>query len=1257
MRAKRSAKALRLESLEARQLLAAQVVISEFLADNEISLRDESGDREDWIELHNAGDESASLSGWYLTDNPDDLAKWRLPAVTIEPGKYFVLFASNKERAALGAPLHTNFKLASEGEYLALVKPDGRTVVSEFAPGYRAQVADTSFGRPQDFESVALVPERALAKAFVPTASNGGAALGTSWTTAEFDDSAWLAGPAGLGYETRTGYQSYIGLDVKDAMFGQAVSAYLRIPFQAQDAAGLDTLKLKLKYDDGFAAYLNGTLIAARNAPDVLTWQSGAFEDRADVQALASDEFDLAPYLGLLREGRNVLAIQGLNFGVSSDDFLLFPELVAQRSGAIDTQRARYFPAPTPGAPNGPGVTDVGPILTGVSHTPHEPTVDQPFTVVANVIAGEQGVREVKFTGRTGTGRQTKTFTQPMFDDGVHGDAAAGDGTYGTLVPAGSAVAGDLIRYNFTIVDDAGAESAWPRTIDTLDRELNFGVLIADPTVTSDLPVLYVHMASQTAAESESGTRGAVYYNGVYYDNVQFDIHGQSSRGFPKKSYDVDFPRDHRFQPFAGSEHNVKDVNLLSNYADKSKLRNTLAYETYRDAGSATHFAFPVRVQQNGKFLGIYDLVEDGDDDYLERNGLDPNGALYKMYNTFTQTAGAEKKTRQDEGVGDLAAFQAGLRQTGPALTRFLWDNVDLPSMANFLAAMIVTGSVDCCHKNYYAYRDTRGNGEWTYLPWDLDLSFGRNWTTSKAYFDDGLYSFNPLYIGRGNLLNDVLFADPAFNQMYLRRLRTLMDELLQTNDVPESERHYEKRIDELVELIGADAALDNARWGVWGTFPTWEEQLDILRNQYLEERRNFLFVSQSSGGGGRGPIPGAQAADATLEIMEVEHSPASGNRREQFIKIRNSGRGTVDISGWRVEGSIEHTFKAGTVLTAGGIIYLTPDSKAFRARTSGPTGNQGLFVQDGYDGSLAGSGGAIRILDKTGREAAAFAFVGEPSAAQKFLRITELNYHPYDAAPGSPFDDNAFEFVELTNTGDEPLDLTGVRFASGIAFDFTNAGVRKLAPGEHVLIVSNEAAFRTRYGDGPVVAGVYEGNLSNSGERLLLTDAEGATVLDFAYLDSWYRTTDGNGATLVIVDAKAETTAWGLKQGWNASRLTGGSPGRDDGQLLGDADRDGDVDLDDLIAVRANFGSPDAVVGDADFDGDVDLGDLNAVRNHFGAAGPAPGALRVPRRDESPAWFPGATVDLAHDAVFGMLSQFESPWSEKPLRRRGRAR
>ena len=102
----------------------ADVVVSEFVASNQTGLVDEDGDTPDWIELHNNGAGIVSLAGWALTDSAANLAQWIFPAVTIEPNGFMVVFASSKNRAVAGGVLHTNFKLSSNGGYLALVRPD-----------------------------------------------------------------------------------------------------------------------------------------------------------------------------------------------------------------------------------------------------------------------------------------------------------------------------------------------------------------------------------------------------------------------------------------------------------------------------------------------------------------------------------------------------------------------------------------------------------------------------------------------------------------------------------------------------------------------------------------------------------------------------------------------------------------------------------------------------------------------------------------------------------------------------------------------------------------------------------------------------------------------------------------------------------------------------------------------------------------------------------------------------------------------------
>ena len=120
-------------------------LITEFMAVNEGTRIDEDSNYPDWIEICNPTAEPAPLRGYYLTDDMEDLTKWRFPNVTLAPGEYLVVFASGLDRRIPGRELHTNFSLDREGEYLALVKPDGQTVLNEFA-AFPPQRRDISYG-------------------------------------------------------------------------------------------------------------------------------------------------------------------------------------------------------------------------------------------------------------------------------------------------------------------------------------------------------------------------------------------------------------------------------------------------------------------------------------------------------------------------------------------------------------------------------------------------------------------------------------------------------------------------------------------------------------------------------------------------------------------------------------------------------------------------------------------------------------------------------------------------------------------------------------------------------------------------------------------------------------------------------------------------------------------------------------------------------------------------------------------------------
>ena len=145
------------------------VLITEFMASNTSTLADEDGDFEDWIEIYNAGTNTVDLNNWVLKDSS---TTWLFPQTNIGPGSFIIVFASNKNRRTPGQPLHTNFKLDRNGEYLGLLYPDGVTVASAYDPAFPIQGTDISYGLPVVQTPVTLVSTGAPARFVVPPASS-----------------------------------------------------------------------------------------------------------------------------------------------------------------------------------------------------------------------------------------------------------------------------------------------------------------------------------------------------------------------------------------------------------------------------------------------------------------------------------------------------------------------------------------------------------------------------------------------------------------------------------------------------------------------------------------------------------------------------------------------------------------------------------------------------------------------------------------------------------------------------------------------------------------------------------------------------------------------------------------------------------------------------------------------------------------------------------------------------------------------------
>jgi hypothetical protein len=626
--------------------------------------------------------------------------------------------------------------------------------------------------------------------------------------------------------------------------------------------------------------------------------------------------------------------LPGVSFGIPQHD-----------TNAIPVRT--YLTASTPGRANAQAIT-LGPRIHSIERAPLQPRNSSERTIItAKIEPLTAAVTNVTLHFRVMFGKEA---TVEMRDDGKESDASAGDRVYSAALPAESAKRGEIIRYYVTAANASGQNSRWPIFANRGKYSSYEGFLIPDETIQSPLPVYHLFTPNSQLIERRAG-RAVLVYNNELYDNVSISEHGQISTNFPKPSFNVEFPCDHRFR-YRSDAARVSELKLLANFADKSKIRNTLAYEMIAAAGSIGHFAFPIRLQHNGQFFCVLEAVEDGDDRWLERVGLDPQGALYKMYGNLAAIDRAEKKTRKHEDRSDLATLAEALAEDRPLPGRVAYtlENVNIPQCISYLVALTIISSGDHGHKNYYLYRDTRGSREWSLLPWDVDLSWGRTWT--KTYFDDNIYFDAPLSLYRAggpnrgrNPLYNVFLDHAPFRQMYLRRLRTVLDELL-----PEKNSPAATRLRELRDLIASDAELDNQRWPTWAPNRSARAEADRIISIYLPKRRTFLLTEARLHGE---KVPDAQPGTATVRIIEA---------RADFIRIANENDYAVDVSRWKLSGrGIEHQFRPGTVIPPKDSLLIIGDIRKFRAGNSAGAKHQ--FLQGDWIGALQASG-TLRVED-----------------------------------------------------------------------------------------------------------------------------------------------------------------------------------------------------------------------------------------------------------------------------------------------------
>lgn len=1099
-------------------LPAAGPRLNEFMAANSRTLVDEDGDRSDWIELHNPDPTPVNLNGWHLTDQSTNLTQWVFPNITVPANGYLLVFASGKDRRVVGRPLHTNFRLGDEGEFLALVQPDGATVVHSFNP-FPPQSADISYGLGLNIAYETLLAEDAPAKALIPVDGS----LGLGWTQPGFNDAGWLSGTTGIGYD----YPGYVGLDV-GAMYNVNQTVYARVPFTVANPAAYQFLTLRLRYEDGVIVWLNGTQILADNAPASPSWDSGATANRDDAFALQFRDFDLTPHLGLLNAGPNVLAFQVLNNGLTSSDILLSPVLAASTSPIGDPVPG-YFALPTPREVNG---NSTPPLAGGVVLSPPGRTFTTSVAVTLSEISPLPGA-QIRYTL-----------------DGGEPDEMAALYSGPLTITANSYLRARVFAAGTEPGPVTGA--AYHRLdADVVNFSSNLPLFIIDNFAGGGFPQDPLIPTVMSIHEPVAG-RASLTNAPHLMTRAGMKRRGSSTGGQPKPNLAVEawdeWDRDRDIEPL-GFAAEADWILYAPLYFDPSLMHNPLMFELSNQAGRyATRTRFvEVFINSGGDavsqsdYMGVYVFMEkiDREGDRVDVDRLLPEQSL------LPEISGGYvlKIDRSDPGDNGFFAANQSLKYVYPGEAEILtaqrdpqeqyirdffntFGNVlyganfadpvtgfraylDVPAALDHHLLNVLAFNVDALRLSGFMHKPR--NGRLTFGPiWDFDRALGSTdgrdsnpWVWRAETGDRGTDFFNYTWWDR-------FFSDLEFFQSYIDRWQELRRTTFSTANI------YNV-IDAYAAEVAEAQPREQARWGVQPRGGSYAGEIAHTK-QWLTDRIAFMesqFVAP--------PTLNQESGQITAGFQ---------------LQLTQPGAGTIYYT---LDGSDPRA--AGGGVAPGAFAYTGPV-------TLNATADVRARVYNPAHTSLTGPDNPPLSSQWSGVVAARLTVL--PPAVAGTLVISEINFHPAPPTAGElalnpALTKEDFEFLELKNISNETIDLVGAAFVEGIDYPFTAGGVTSLAAGGRLLLARNPAAFALRYGAPGTVVGPYGGALNNNGERLHLVAANGATILDFTYGNSWHRLADGLGFSLQLRYENISGNDLNDPAAWRASAAPLGSPGGGD--------------------------------------------------------------------------------------------------------------
>ncbi len=1245
--------------------------------------------REEFIEIYNFVAAAVDVSGWSITGGVEYVFP---PGTVIGPEAYLVVAQDPAVLAGRfgGVPSLGPFsgRLGSDGESIVLRSAAGqREDEVDYGRGFPWPTAggdrgysielihpslDNSLGGswrisdPGAGQEAVLVAAGEVWRYLKGTAE--ASAPAAAWRAVGFNDAGWPEGRTSLGYG-----ENFIQTSLDD-MRGGYTSVCLRKRFQVEDPSQVGRLALAVQVDDGFNAWVNGVHVARHNLPaDDMPFDGAALSALEDFTFLS---FDLPDPSSYLVAGENVLAIQlhNASLGNSSDAFIN-ARLISGPGGV----------GPTPGRSNSVHDEDAPPQLRQVEHLPRAPRSGEAVAISVKA-TDPDGVAAVALEYQTVDPGAYVRLIDPAFesgwtpvemrDDGVGLDVEAGDDIFTAVVPGPVQVHRRLVRYRVTAQDGAGRSVRVPYPD---DPQPNFAYFVYDGVpvwrgsrqpgtapvrtfdaqVMSQLPIYHLIAVEADVLKSQYDAPfeavhfwATMVYEGDVHDHIEIENRGEFSTYVSgKNKWRFHFQRGHEFQARDDHGRKYKAPWRTMNFSPCSTpwvppnrgmagLDESMGFRLYELAGvpsphtNYVHFrvideaieASPTD-QYRGDLWGLYLTNEHTDGPFLDERGL-PDGNTYKI-----EGGSGDKRNQgptQPATTADYDAFRAGFNSAQP----IAWwrANLDLEGYYGFRAVDRAINNMDLRDGwNHCQYHNPE-TGRWTAIPWDIDM----------------LYMPVTHWSGTINLQNAII-QHAALRIEYMNRARELED-LLFTDD------QLGALVDELAAFVSPPgwpltfAHVDEAMWN-YHPRTTSSHRGAFYRNPasqgFIGGTVNRTLTSPDHAGMARWiedfTLAGygaarleEEAADAAIpDRPAIAYLGPPGFPADQLAFrcgpfTDPQGAATFAAMEWRI-----------AEVTAADVPWDPSTPRRYEVEPSWET-----LVLTRFDDTLRVPSGVLRIgavhrarvrmMDSSGRwsrwSLPVELTVGppaSPSPEQASLRVVEVHYHPKD--------DLDEEFIEVLNIGEAPVDLTGVSFTDGVDFRFAEGAVTSLGPGERVVVVESLPDFRSRYGtSGILVAGQFQGSLSNGGEPIVLTYGAHLVIQDFTFDDAWQPLTDGGGYSLEVIDPVGPPGAWSQPSGWRASSQEGGTPGAPGAgpppgglRLPGDSNQSESLDIGDAVSILWRLfvgGVPlpcdGALPGeggnlpllDVNGSGSVDLTDAVSVLNYLfrGGAPPALGTACV---------------------------------------------